>query len=136
MTPAGTRRAPYLCTDATGVLVQARERCRRGHFWVVIAPERHVLFMLGGYQGYLVVEAHVVFDHLARSTVRGAFPPMWTVRRLFEAAECTRYAAVTKPRNRKASRPTASSSTGLNLVERSTPSGAYSSGARDGARAK
>jgi len=37
------RGAPYLCTDATGVLVQARERCRRGHFWVVIAPERHVL---------------------------------------------------------------------------------------------
>jgi transposase len=36
--------APYLCTDATGVLVQAPERCRRGHFWVVIAPERHVLF--------------------------------------------------------------------------------------------
>src|ERR1700687_1397989 len=31
---ADARGAPYLCTDATGVLVQARERCRRGHFWV------------------------------------------------------------------------------------------------------
>jgi transposase len=30
--------APYLCTDATGVLVQAKEKCRRGHFWVVAAP--------------------------------------------------------------------------------------------------
>lgn len=30
--------APYLCTDATGVLVQDREKCRRAHFWVVIAP--------------------------------------------------------------------------------------------------
>jgi transposase len=69
--------APYLCTDATGVLVQARERCRRGHFWVVIAPERHVLFaytakhdaasvdgMLKDYRGYLVADAHAVFDHL------------------------------------------------------------------------
>jgi transposase len=34
--------SPYLCTDATGVLVQARERCRRSHFWVVVAPARHV----------------------------------------------------------------------------------------------
>jgi transposase len=71
------RGAPYLCTDATGVLVQAREKCRRGHFWVVIAPERHVLFrytakhdgpavdgLLKGYEGYLVADAHAVFDHL------------------------------------------------------------------------
>jgi transposase len=69
--------APYLCTDATGVLVQSREKCRRGHFWVVIAPERHVLFaytakhdsaavdgLLEGYEGYLVADAHAVFDHL------------------------------------------------------------------------
>jgi len=69
--------APYLCTDATGVLVQARERCRRGHFFVVVAPERHVLFryspthdakavdrMLAGYRGYLVADAHAVYDHL------------------------------------------------------------------------
>jgi transposase len=72
--------APYLCTDATGVLVQARERCRRGHFWVVIAPGRHVLFaytarhdsaavdgLLEGYRGYLVADAHAVFDHLYSS---------------------------------------------------------------------
>jgi transposase len=37
----GLSASPYLCTDATGVLVQARERCRRGHFWVVVAPGRH-----------------------------------------------------------------------------------------------
>jgi transposase len=76
---ADARGAPYLCTDATGVLVQARQRCRRGHFWVVIAPERHVLYaytakhdgaavdgLLQGYQGYLVADAHAVFDHLYR----------------------------------------------------------------------
>jgi transposase len=74
---ADARGAPYLCTDATGVLVQAPEKCRRGHFWVVIAPERHVLFaytakhdsaavddLLAGYEGYLVADAATVFDHL------------------------------------------------------------------------
>jgi hypothetical protein len=25
--------SPYLCTDATGVLVRAKERCRAGRFW-------------------------------------------------------------------------------------------------------
>lgn len=68
---------PYLCTDATGVLVQAKEKCRRAHFWVVVAPELHVLFgysrhadsaavdrLLGGYEGYLVADAATVYDHL------------------------------------------------------------------------
>ncbi len=71
--------APYLCTDATGVLVQAPERCKNGHFWVLVAPEKHVLFefskvhdsgatakLLDGYKGYLVADAHVVYDHLYR----------------------------------------------------------------------
>lgn len=71
--------APYLCADATGVLVQAKERCRRGHFWVMVVPERHVLFeftnkhdsaavdeVLGGYEGFLVADAHAVYDHLYR----------------------------------------------------------------------
>jgi transposase len=69
--------SPYLCTDATGVLVQAR--CRVGHFWVLIAPGRHVLYrysarhdanavdtILAGYKGYLVADAHAVYDHLYR----------------------------------------------------------------------
>jgi transposase len=68
---------PYICTDATGVLVQAKEKCRTGHFWVIVAPGRHVLFefskkhdgdavdkLLAGYEGYLVADAHVVYDHL------------------------------------------------------------------------
>jgi transposase len=72
--------APYLCTDATGVLVQALEKCRRAHFWVVLAPELHVLFgysprhdsaavdrMLRGYKGKLVLDAHAVFDHLFKN---------------------------------------------------------------------
>jgi transposase len=68
---------PYLCTDATGVLVQAKEQCRRGHFWVIVAPDKHVLFeytrdhtnaavdsILADYEGYLVADAHAVYDHL------------------------------------------------------------------------
>ncbi len=71
------RAAPYLCTDATGVKVQAKGACRNGHFFVVVAPERSVLFayaarhdgaavdrLLAGYQGYLVADAHSVYDHL------------------------------------------------------------------------
>ena len=74
---ADALRQPVLCTDATGVLVQARERCRTGHFWVLVAPERHVLFrysrrhdcaavdaLLANYQGYLVADAHSVYEHL------------------------------------------------------------------------
>jgi len=69
--------SPYLCADASGVLVQAPEKCERGHFWVVVAPERCVLYaysrkhdsdaidaILGDYSGYLVVDAHSVYDHL------------------------------------------------------------------------
>jgi len=69
--------SPYLCTDATGVLVQALQKCRRAHFFVVVAPEKHVLFgyspkhdgkavdkLLGEYKGFLVADAHSVYNHL------------------------------------------------------------------------
>jgi len=72
--------APYLCADATGVLVQALEKCRTGHFFVVVAPARHVLFgytprhdaaavdrLLGGYKGFLVADAHSVYEHLYKT---------------------------------------------------------------------
>lgn len=68
---------PYLCSDSTGVLVQAKEKCRTGHFWVVVAPERHALFrytakhdsaavdsLLANFRGYLVADATSVLDHL------------------------------------------------------------------------
>lgn len=70
-------QAPYLCADATGVLVLDKDRCRCGHFWVLVVPQRHVLYryspkhnakavdsLLNGYAGYLVVDAHSVYDHL------------------------------------------------------------------------
>jgi transposase len=71
------RAAPYLCVDATGVLVQAPEKCSRGHFWVLVVPGRHVIFafshdhdsaavdtLLDGYKGFIVADAHAVYDHL------------------------------------------------------------------------
>jgi transposase len=77
---ADALKEPYLCVDATGVLVLARERCRTAHFWVTVAPEKHVLFqysrrhdsaavdaLLPGYSGYLVADAHAVYDHLYRN---------------------------------------------------------------------
>jgi transposase len=69
--------SPYLCMDATGVLVQALEKCRSAHFFVVVAPDRHVLFgyspkhnaaavdkFVGDYKGWLVADAHSVYEHL------------------------------------------------------------------------
>jgi transposase len=41
---AEAMREPVLCTDATGVLVLVKERCRTGHFWVLVAPDKHVLY--------------------------------------------------------------------------------------------
>jgi hypothetical protein len=74
---ADALRQPYVCTDATGVLVQHPLRCKHGHFWVLVAPGKHVLFefsmkhdgeavdrFLGGYTGTIVADAHVVYDHL------------------------------------------------------------------------
>jgi transposase len=70
----------YLCTDATGVLVQAPEKCRTGHFFVLVAPGKHALFrftpthdgkavdaLLGSYRGFLVADAHSVYEHLYKN---------------------------------------------------------------------
>ena len=66
-----------LCMDATGVLVQQLEKCRKAHFFVVIAPEKHVLFgftpkhdsaavkeLIKDFKGHLVLDAHTVYDFL------------------------------------------------------------------------
>lgn len=68
--------SPILCTDATGVLVRQIEKCRHSHFFVVGAPN-HVLFryspkhdseaideIFQDYRGYLIADAHIVYDHL------------------------------------------------------------------------
>jgi transposase len=74
---ADALKQPYVCVDATGVLVQDRERCRNGHFWVLVAPPKHTLFqfsdkhdgaavdrLLPDYRGIVVADAHLVYDHI------------------------------------------------------------------------
>lgn len=71
--------APYICTDATGILVQANDRCKRGHFWVFVAGREHVFFRYSkthtskeplaffkGYGGTVVADASNVYDALFR----------------------------------------------------------------------
>jgi transposase len=71
--------ARWVCIDATGVLIQAKEQCRRNHFWVVVAQRDHVLFrytkghdgevpagLLEGYRGYVLADASSVYHELYR----------------------------------------------------------------------
>ena len=71
--------ARWICIDATGVLVFAKEKCSRNHFWVMVAERDHVLFrytkthdglvpakLLEGYRGYLLADASAVYHELYR----------------------------------------------------------------------
>ncbi|OFV89400.1 MAG: hypothetical protein A3J75_00425 [Acidobacteria bacterium RBG_16_68_9] len=72
-------KARWICIDATGVLVLAKEKCRRHHFWVMVAERDHVLFrytkthdglvpakLLEGYRGHLLADASSVYHELYR----------------------------------------------------------------------
>ena len=69
--------AHVIATDATGVLVQANEKCKNGHFWVLVADDDHVIFryskvhssnepkrFLAGFRGVVVADASNVYDQL------------------------------------------------------------------------
>jgi len=69
--------AHCIATDATGVKVQAPDQCLRAHFFVTIADRDHVLYhytrhhngevvkqLLGDYKGYILADAHTVYDQL------------------------------------------------------------------------
>ena len=69
--------AHCIATDATGVKVQAPEKCIRAHFFVTIADRDHVIYhyaryhngdfvkqMLGDFKGYILADAHAVYDQL------------------------------------------------------------------------
>ncbi len=71
--------SPLLLTDACGVLIRDKERCRRGAFQVFIAPVRHVLFAylkenngdavadrLEGFVGKLISDASSVYHETYR----------------------------------------------------------------------
>jgi transposase len=84
-------RATAFClsTDATGVCIQPeplpgkRQACRKGHFFVVLADQDHVFFeyqrehtskaacdMFRGFNGYLQVDAHAIYNALFRGEAR------------------------------------------------------------------
>ncbi|MCA9718670.1 MAG: transposase, partial [Myxococcales bacterium] len=69
--PHNPNQVGSLAATVVSVRRTASERCRRAHFWVLVAPEKHVLFrysrkhdgaavdqLLAGYEGYLVADAH------------------------------------------------------------------------------
>ena len=84
-----------LSTDATGVSIQlgplpGRERgpCRKAHFFVVLADREHIFFeyqakhtsvvvceMFRGFTGYLVADAHTIYDALFAGSPPSGEPP-------------------------------------------------------------
>jgi hypothetical protein len=109
------RTATCLATDATGVAIQpervsnARQPCKKGHFFVVLADKDHVFFeyqakhtsaavceMFRGYSGFIQSDAATVYDALHRGDAvpEGADPPTevacWSHARrgFWEAAVC------------------------------------------------
>jgi transposase len=80
------RTACCLSTDATGISIRpepladgARQPCRKGHFFVVLADKKHVFFeyqpkhtsaavceMFRGFSGYIQADANAVYDALFR----------------------------------------------------------------------
>lgn len=84
------KRAFCLSTDATGVCIQpdpavngARQACRKGHFFVVLADQDHVFFeyqrehtskavcdMFRGFSGYIQADAHAIYNALFRGEAR------------------------------------------------------------------
>jgi hypothetical protein len=101
--------AHCLVVDATGVLVQAKDKCRRGHFWVLVADRDHVLFrftprhnqdgpkeFLRGYKGYVQADASSVHEELFRTeqvTEAGCWAHFR--RRFFETMSSDRERATT-----------------------------------------
>lgn len=74
---AESLRQSVLLSDACGVPMMAKKKCRNGHFRVVISPALHVTFhyaahddsqstdaALKGFEGHLIVDAGTVYDHL------------------------------------------------------------------------
>lgn len=71
--------ASYCIVDATGVLVQAKDACKRAHFYVVVVPKEHVLYrftrlndgptvanLLEGFHGHIHADAATVYHELYR----------------------------------------------------------------------
>jgi transposase len=101
-------RAPVAIGYATGVLVQAKDECKRCHFYVVVVPQQHVLFrftkknngasvaeLLQGFKR-LHVDASSVYHELFRRDPDVVEVGCWAHarRKFFNALELDRERAV------------------------------------------
>jgi len=72
--------ADVICTDATGVLVQAKHKCKNGTFWVYVADNGHVIFryakdasgaepkkFFAGYKAIIVADATSTLDAICNA---------------------------------------------------------------------
>jgi len=107
--------APLVLTDATGVLVRQKERCRRVALYVLVVPGEHVLFgavarndgesvaaLLAGFGGRpVIMDASAVYHELLRREQRAGRPILevgcWSHARrgLFDALPTDRERALT-----------------------------------------
>ena len=75
-------QAHWVGLDASGVLVQQKEKCKRGHFWVLVSDLGHVLYrytdnengdvvakLMKGFSGYVQADASAVYHELYRQEV-------------------------------------------------------------------
>ena len=107
---ADAQDAPLVLADATGVLVQAKEECKRAHFYVAVVPGRSVLYrfthkndgetvagILGGFRGRIQVDASSVYHELFRQDPDRVEVGCWAhaCRNFFKALDADRDGAVT-----------------------------------------
>lgn len=72
--------AHCIAMDATTVNVQAPQKCHKGYFWALLADQDHVIFrftmrheqngpseFLRGFKGYVLADAHSVYEKLYRT---------------------------------------------------------------------
>jgi transposase len=92
----------YIQSDDTGVKVQAKDQCDKGHIWVYCGEQGEVVYdfswqrnrdgpmkMLGGYQGYLQADAAPAYDDVYATKRITEVGCMAHARRYFVDAKAT-----------------------------------------------
>ena len=102
------KHCPWVGIDATGILVQDKEHCRRKSFFVLVAARDHVLYhaaeredrfepvaLLGDYKGYVLADASAIYHELYRQNGGITEVGCWSHarRKFFEALSSDREGA-------------------------------------------